>query len=111
MTDRMHHPDEALITEPQEKPENIIQCGGLLNIGGANELHEQLLAACQHGKTVILDLADPERIDTAGVQLLCSLINYSKQKVIPIQWRNVPSMLQDTATRLGMGDLLELPPE
>ncbi len=111
MTNHTHHPDKTSSTEVRQEPDNIIRCGGLLSISTTNELHEKLIIACQHKQAIVLDLADPERIDTAGVQLLCSFINYSKQNDIPFQWRNIPPALYATAALLGVEVLLELPPQ
>ncbi len=88
----------------------VIRCGGLLNISQANHLRDLLQEACGQHDVITLDLDEPEHIDTAGVQLLYSFINYSKRNGIPLQWRNVPPALHEMAAQLGMKALLQHPP-
>ncbi len=98
-------------TADSETGGQVIHCGALLNIAGAATLHARLLDACRQGQALTLDFSDPDRIDTAGIQLLCSFINYSKQQAVPLRWRNVPEALTATAAQLGLGELLKISPE
>ncbi len=85
----------------------VIRCGGLLNIGQANHLRDLLQETCGRHDVITLDLDEPERIDTAGIQLLYSFINYSKRNDIRLQWLNVPPVLHETAAQLGLKALLQ----
>lgn len=115
MTDegQLQHPvsGEEDVETTEESKIQIIRCGGLLNIGGAAQLHDQLCQAASFQKTILLDLSDPERIDTAGIQLLYSFIKHCEGNGISLQWRNVPPAAYSTAEQLGLEGLLKyLPP-
>lgn len=72
--------------------------------------HVQL---CELVKTVespvTIDASSVEEIDTAGMQLVLSLINQLKSQSLQTEWHSPTDVLLQTADVLGMSAALSLP--
>ena len=58
---------------------------------------------------MVVDGARVEEIDTAMLQLLASLWRTSRQRGIDCTWKGASGALRQTATLVGLADLLQLP--
>ncbi len=91
-------------------PANVLRCGSSLYIANVAELRERMLEVCASARPILLDASDPDRIDTAGVQLLAAFVRYCRDQDIPFEWQEVPPSLREAAARLGLAERLDLPP-
>ena len=58
---------------------------------------------------VTIDASSVEEIDTAGMQLVLSLVNQLHSQSLETQWQSPTEVLLQTADVLGMSDALALP--
>ena len=64
-----------------------------------------------HARTkVVINAGKLKRIDTSGIQLLCSWYIEAKKKGIDVSWKNQEGTLLDSANLLGLTATLELLP-
>jgi ABC-type transporter Mla MlaB component len=79
-----------------------------LIINDVESLHQQLNEIMESGDDVVLDISDVQKVDTAGLQLLCvvqkSLTDIGHQ----ISWQGKSDTLSMTARMVGVGDFLSL---
>lgn len=67
--------------------------------------HHQLFPAEHSSQSILLDLSDISRIDSAGFALLCELIHQGKQtQVHQIQLLNPPVQITTLADLFGLSD-------
>ncbi len=89
-----------------------IECGKLLNIAGTAELQKNLIDSINNNSEITIDITDPERIDTAGIQLLYSLVREARSREINLSWSGeIPDQLRKTAALVGLEKDLDLPPQ
>ncbi len=68
-----------------------------------------LLLVYQDGyKKISLDISHVEMIDTSGLQLLTSFINYLRQNSVEIAWIGESKVIRETAGLLGLTRHLKL---
>ena len=65
-------------------------------------------AAAKVDSAVTIDASQLSSVDTAGVQLLFSLVKELQKKGCDVSWQSVPPVLSDTANILGASAALEL---
>ncbi len=65
-------------------------------------------AAFDLGTPIELNGEDVERIDGAGLQLLCMLMKSGGEKGVQIGWNSSSETLVEGAKQLGLQDLLQL---
>jgi anti-anti-sigma regulatory factor len=80
-----------------------------LDIAQAADLHRALLARLAKGGPVVVDGARVEEIDTAMLQLLASLWRTSRERGIECTWKGASGALRQTATLIGVAEVLNLP--
>jgi anti-anti-sigma regulatory factor len=80
-----------------------------LVIAGAAGLHAQLGKALADPAPVVLDAAAVVRLDTAGLQLLLAFVQARTEAAGAWRWENVGDALRDSASRLGLERMLQLP--
>jgi anti-anti-sigma regulatory factor len=80
-----------------------------LDIAQAADLHRALLARLASGGPVIVDGTRVEEIDTAMLQLLASLWRTSGERGIDCRWKGASAALRQTATLLGVAEVLNFP--
>lgn len=85
-----------------------IECPAELDIAAASALHQQLLSAIQDKEALELNGQAVRRIHAAGLQLLLSLVRYSKDVALPISWVDPSPALLESAQLLGLTDDLGL---
>lgn len=86
-----------------------IHCGERLSIEQVEALLPQLEESLHASGGVILDGADVQYCDTAGLQLLLSLQKTLSQTGHAVQWSNTSDVLLETAGYLGLRAALHLP--
>ncbi len=79
-----------------------IDLGDALLIPKIAELHAQFTAACDGAGSIELDISRIERIDTAAMQLLCSLRRIDVADGGRIIWSQPSEAFMEAAGRLGM---------
>lgn len=57
----------------------------------------------------VVDVGAVERVDLAGLQLLCALVRTAAHHQRPLAWRGASRALRDAANTLGLGHVLGLP--
>lgn len=96
----MGSPSDRCEIMPQETTK--IDLGGSLLISQIAELHAQFTAACDEAGSIELDISRIERIDTAAMQLLCSLRRIDAAGGGRILWSRPSEAFMEAAGRLGM---------
>ncbi len=87
-----------------------VECGRHLNIGGVTELRNILGDSINNNREITIEITDPERIDTAGIQLLYSIVNEARSRKVNLSWGGeLPDHFTRVAALLGMGGHLGLP--
>lgn len=82
-----------------------------LDISVVNETKEMMVQKLHTEKTVEqvnIDARELSRIDTAGLQLLTAFIIDINRQKIEFSWQNVNEELVNSASRLGLNNLLKL---
>ena len=80
-----------------------------LTIAQAAELHCTLLARLAQGDAIVVDGTRVEEIDTAILQLLASLWRTCRERGIACTWLGASEALSQTASLIGVADMLQLP--
>ena len=87
----------------------LIDCSPELDISGAQDLYDTLLAALRAQGPVVLDATHVERIDTAALQMLCAFVRAAQASGIVVQWRQPSLALENAARLLNVQTCLALP--
>jgi anti-anti-sigma regulatory factor len=85
-----------------------IDLGESLTIQEVSEVMEKVGTVFDSGTHIKLKASDLERVDGAGVQLLCTLFKEASVKQVKITWETRSEAVAKAAMQLGMGDLLML---
>lgn len=87
---------------------NIISCGEVLDISMVSKLHDELKMAFEGEQPIGLSVADLQRIDGAGVQLLVAFFAAAEKLHLDVSWQDSSERLIDAATLLGVQQELHL---
>ena len=79
-----------------------------LIINSVSELKKNLLDLLEHHETVELDISKVSRVDTASIQLLCSLQKNLAETHQQIIWHGSSPALFAAAKTIGVQDFLAL---
>jgi anti-anti-sigma regulatory factor len=93
----------------KKSPERRVALGADLVIAGAAGLHAQLGEALARPGPVVLDAAAVARLDTTGLQLLLAFVQARTEAAAAWRWENVGAALHESATQLGLEQMLQLP--
>ncbi|NRA70529.1 MAG: STAS domain-containing protein [Gammaproteobacteria bacterium] len=80
-----------------------------LEISEVTQCHSDILKQltdCDPQQEIKIDASDLWRIDTAGIQLLVSLVDEASSQNKSITWHDITDELKECATRLGLFDVL-----
>lgn len=91
------------------RDEIIINCGDLLDIAKAADFHQELKAALGKGGEIVLDAAEIERIDAAGLQLCTAFFHAAAARKVQARWQTPSGALIRAAALLGLSRELGLP--
>ena len=79
-----------------------------LIINHVEDLYLQLTKLLNSGESVVLDISDVQKADTAGLQLLCVVQRNLNDIGNNIVWQGQSSALTDTAKIIGVDGFLQL---
>ncbi|MFT4925735.1 MAG: ABC-type transporter Mla MlaB component [Phenylobacterium sp.] len=79
-----------------------------LIINHVEDLYLELTKLLGSGESVVLDISDVQKADTAGLQLLCAVQKNLNDIGNNIAWQGQSSALRDTAKIIGVDDFLQL---
>jgi ABC-type transporter Mla MlaB component len=97
------------IMQPDGSQEIVISCGELLGISMLHELHESMKQALASGLPIEIDASSVERVDAAGLQLLCAFVSEATASRRMLRWRQPTRALRDAVRLLELNNLLALP--
>ncbi len=72
----------------------VLQCQGRIVIGDAYSILRQTVITQTHSRTLVLDLAQVDRIDAGGLGVLLSLREWAYSHAIRFQFMNVMNQVQ-----------------
>lgn len=81
-----------------------------IGIANVEAVKDDLVAGLTSAEAVILDARDLQRIDTAGIQLLCAFVREAARRQCPVRWVAPSETLRESATLLGVAQTLGLAP-
>ncbi len=87
---------------------NAIDLGCSLVISDVEASRCALLEMLQSGSDFIIDGAEIEQIDGAGLQLLATCILEAEKMHVAFKWRGASSALCNAASQLGLTEILQL---
>ncbi|GEM_PF-2125332 len=106
------HEEEPVITESiisdSKKNSDAIDLGGSLVISEVEAIRGDLLETLQSGKDLIIDGAEIEQIDGAGLQLLAACILEAERMHVTLKWCGASQTLCSAADQLGLTETLQL---
>jgi len=86
----------------------VFECPENLDIASVSALHGVLCDWLNEHASLALDAGNVEKVDTAGIQLLCSLFVSAQKTPLKLTWQCVSTLIWDTAQRLDVTALLNL---
>lgn len=86
-----------------------IECAGVLDISGVAEFYASCLEALETKQGLILSASQVERVDTAALQVLGAFIQDANTRQQVVQWESPSDPLCQSATLLGLSEILCLP--
>ncbi len=108
-TEAVKEPEMESIKVAEEcSNSNQINLGDSLSIQNVGQIMADIGAAFDLGTPIELNGEDVERIDGAGLQLLCVLMKSGGEKGVQIGWNGSSETLVEGAKQLGLQDLLQL---
>ena len=111
----MHHDTgttNAATQSPTDVPQaTVISCAADLDISGARDLYSRLQSALAARQPVVLDATQVERVDTAGLQILCAFVRDAVASGMAVQWQQPSLALRNAARLLNVSACLTLPAE
>ena len=90
----------------QEQADSVVTCPSSLDISQVQELHTKFNQVLEAGEPVLLDASMIERVDAAGLQLLCTFIQQAEVNELEVKWQEPSNALQESAKLLGLSDHL-----
>ena len=88
----------------------VIPCDDSLDISVVHELYQTLQQVVETSNPLVIDATNVERIDTAGLQLLCAFMQHAQDRSITVQWHQPAPAVYDAARLLDLEGLLHLAP-
>jgi len=80
----------------------VLRLGGALDIYGAEQLREALLARFREANEVVIGLGKVESCDTAGIQLLLSARRMAAEGGRALRFDDVPAAVRASCQCLGL---------
>jgi len=90
-----------------QNSDNKIKLGEFLTIQEVGELTNSIKTIFDSGIKVTIDASDVQRLDTAGVQLLCAIAKEAREKSISIVWESKSDTMRMAIKQLGLLELFE----
>jgi ABC-type transporter Mla MlaB component len=89
--------------------ENVVSFVDILTIAAVCELHASLRESLKSASSVKLDASKVERVDAAGLQLLCAFVRDATASGKEIRWFRPSQTMISSAELLRLSELLVLP--
>lgn len=107
-TDTLHSTADS----PGAPAASVVICGNPdCDITAAQELYSRLLGALEDRQSVVFNMAQVERIDTAIMQMLCAFVRDAQTIGVAVQWQQASPALWQAAELLNVAAHLALPEE
>ena len=87
---------------------NRVELDENLTIREASEALAKLRAAADLGTFITLDVSSLNRVDGAGVQLLCAVVKETDNQQLDLIWSGESNALKSAASQLGVTEFLRL---
>ena len=100
--------EETSEAAASKQSSNAIDLGCSLVISDVEASRCALLEMLQSGSDFIIDGAEIEQIDGAGLQLLATCILEAEKMHVAFKWRGASSALCNAASQLGLTEILQL---
>lgn len=88
--------------------EFVVDCGKTLEVSRCRQFRDSLKAALESGQSVAIDVSSIERIDAAGLQLLCAFMRKAQQCQRSVRWREPSTAFTHSARLLDLSRYLNL---
>lgn len=85
-----------------------VDCGDLLDISMVNEIYHKLKNSLDSDGEISVDVSNIQRIDAAGVQMLCAFYQDAKSKEFKCKWLSPSEVFLKSVRQLGLEDHLGL---
>ncbi len=95
-------------TQKELNADSVVTLDADVAISGAAELKGRLLRLLETPGAVSIDASNVQRIDTAGLQLLCAFRKSLNEAGRALEWTAPSPAFTDGADRVGLTDLLGL---
>lgn len=79
-----------------------------LGIQIVSDLKAELETALASGEDIVLDASGVERVDSAALQLLVSLMQYAALKKCSVKWCEPSSVFLETVDLMGLKSALDI---
>lgn len=109
MTTVSNDGQDATVDMQTDSPTIKAGCGEIVDISTVRTLHGILREALESGASVEIDASSVERIDAAGMQLLCAFVKDATTYGTRVRWVGPTQAFVDTARLLRVNDQLQLP--
>jgi ABC-type transporter Mla MlaB component len=97
------------VGQTESGQESIISCGDILTIAAVCDLQISLKESLKSVSLVKLDASKVERVDAAGLQLLCAFVRDATAIGKKIRWFRPSQTMISSAELLRLSELLVLP--
>jgi phospholipid transport system transporter-binding protein len=88
------------------REDNLWELSGDLDMRSVPRVLEQAEGLFKNGAEAVVDLAEVDRIDSAGLALLVEWLRQAKRQGVAIHFRNIPARMLAIATVCGLEQLL-----
>ena len=90
------------ITIEEKEGKRILKFGDKLTIYQVSDIQKGLLGSLSEKLDLELDLSEVEECDTAGIQILLSLMKSASSMKIDLSFENISNAVKGTAIHLGL---------
>ena len=77
-----------------------------LTIVNVDECKSQFINYVESNDNVVFDGSKVSRVDTIGIQLLLSMVNYIDSKNKTLSWQEQPPIIQQSIKQLGINEVI-----
>lgn len=100
--------DAELSEHLRENPVNQINLGDNLTIQEVEQYLNSTRSTFDNGMKIVIDTSELQRIDGAGVQLLCAIYKEAANKNITLEWINTNDKLMTAVKSMGLAEIVKL---
>ena len=102
--------DDLTVAAPNQEDDEMggINLGDSLTIQEVSNLHDTVKSALSTGGTLTFHGGSVERIDGAGIQLLCAIFKEANSQHMKISWGSASEVLVNAVKLVGVAQAIEL---